>query len=724
MISSMLVSALLSGLFQVLFERLASREVIEFFQFWSFDEKLLDELKIVGLTVNAVLRDAEEQQITNLAVKEWVNRLEDAAYHAEDLLDEIDTLALQHDLETEGKAKGKAKVNENQPNQVRHKPGKNIESRLKKIVEDLESLAKQRDILNLKRSVSGKPAPMLPTTSLVNESEVFGRDRQKLELKRNLLTVNESENRISVIAIVGIGGVGKTTLAQLLYNDSDVMNNFELRAWAYVSEEFDVFKATKTIYESVTLEDCNVIDLNLLQIKLQEKLKGKKFLLILDNIWNEKYIDWDLMSSPLKNGAPGSKIVVTTRSQRVAALMGAFFTYPLSHLSDKDCWLLLAKHAFETSNYEEPFKSIGEEIVKKCNGLPLAAKTLGGLLRSKKKDEEWERILNSKIWDLPEDNSILPALRLSYYYLPSHLKQCFNYCSIFRKGYEFEQEKLITLWMAEGFLRQPMDKETMEQLGREYFRELLSRSFFQQSRHRKDRFVMHDLVNDLAQCMSGEFCCKFDEDKLWLCGVSKKTRHLSFVVSKKEEDGYGPERFVDLEELKSLRTFLPLTFETRKRSNLPKMVSDVWLPGLKHLRVLSFSCYAITMLPNSLGELRHLRYLDLSQTLIKELPSSMPFINLQTLLLSKCRQLDVLPAKSLVRLIHLRHFDLSETGIRELPSSTCSLKDLQTLLLIRCLRLTVLPEGIGKINLRRLDVTGTNIRQMPELNRNTEVIRN
>ena len=102
----MLVSALLSGLFQVLFDRLASRQVIEFFQFWKFDEKLLDELKTVRLTVDAVLRDAEEPQITNVAVQEWVNRLEDAAYHAEDLLDEIDTLALQHHLETEGKAKG------------------------------------------------------------------------------------------------------------------------------------------------------------------------------------------------------------------------------------------------------------------------------------------------------------------------------------------------------------------------------------------------------------------------------------------------------------------------------------------------------------------------------------------------------------------------------------------------------------------------------------------
>lgn len=109
--------------------------------------------------------------------------------------------------------------------------------------------------------------------------------------------------------------------------------------------------------------------------------------------------------------------------------------------------------------------------------------------------------------------------------------------------------------------------------------------------------------------MSGEFCCKFDEGELFLRGVSKRTRHLSFkeggVVSKKV-GGYGPDKFADILELKSLRTFLPLTFAIHKCRNLPKMVSDVWLPGLIHLRVLSFSCYAITMLPNSLDQLIHL----------------------------------------------------------------------------------------------------------------------
>ena len=243
-------------------------------------------------------------------------------------------------------------------------------------------------------------------------------------------------------------------------------------------------------------------------------------------------------------------------------------------------------------------------------------------MRSKEK-EEWDRIFNSEIWDLPEDNSILPALRLSYYYLPSQLKRCFNYCSMFPKGHAFDKEKLVLMWMAEGFLPQPKEK-TMEQLGREYFRELVSRSFFQKSNC--NEYVMHDLFNDLAQFTSGGFFCKVENGKLY--GCVEKGRHFSFLADKL----VGNQDLVVIHDFKSLRTFLPLRlFEGRSQSGLSK-AWETWLPDLEHLRVLSLCGFDIANLPNSLGKLKQLRYLDVSHTIIRQLPdSTCSLFNLQTL---------------------------------------------------------------------------------------------
>ncbi|XP_050282403.1 putative disease resistance RPP13-like protein 1 isoform X2 [Quercus robur] len=681
MLLETLGGACLSPLVQVLLDRLAVPLIINFFQNPDFDETLLERLKTVLLTVNAVISDAEESEITNLVVKDWVNELKDAVYDADDLSCEIQTIALHCQLEDAkvnwDQVTGQFSAHHQSYEDIKSKLSNNedIESRLEKIVKRLESLSKKIDLLNLKRSVARKPPIMLPSTSLVDESEVFGRGKDKEELLKSLLAGTVAENRIPVIAIVGIGGVGKTTLAQLLYNDSRAKGHFSLRAWAHVSEEFDVYKVTKIIFESVTSKICNLTDLNILQVRLKEVLTGMRFLLVLDDIWNGNFIDWDFMLSPLKAGHCSSRIIVTTRNQNVASTMKPLLTYRLPHLSDEACWELFAKHAFRSSTPEEHLilKRIGEDIVKKCKGLPLAAKTLGGLLHPEVEAEEWHAILNSKIWDLPKDkSSILPSLLLSYYDLPPHLKRCFAYCSIIPKGFEFEKEKLILMWMAEELLPQPMDKDKMEDVGVIYFHELVSRSFFQLSRDNQC-FVMHDLVNDLAQFVSGEFCCKFEYGKP--CGISEKTRHLSFLMDQIN----GPEKFVDLQELKSLRTFLPLS--SSNPSNYPALsniVCNLWLKFPKHLRALSFAYQAITELPD-LKSLVHLRYLDLSHTSIAVKSGwKCPLYNLQTLLLSSCHKLTELPA-NIGELINLRYLDVSGTNLKKMPLEFGRLKGLQVL---------------------------------------------
>ncbi|XP_050283514.1 putative disease resistance RPP13-like protein 1 [Quercus robur] len=649
-------------------------------EFFANDKELIDKLEIELLTADAVLSDAEEKQIANTKVKEWLNDLKYAAYDADDLLDEATTAGLKRKKEIEANfAKGKAKAatEELMKRFSTLNPFYNgVRDRLKKIIERLENLAKRRDLLNLKGSARVKPQPRRQTTSLLDESEVFGRDEDKEKLIELLLGGAAQENGIPVIAIVGIPGVGKTTLAQLLYNDSRVEEHFSGgKAWVHVSEELDVFKVTRTIFESVDSKNCHFTDLNVLQVKLKMVLNGKRFLLVLDDMWNENLFDWDLLSAPLKAGECGSRIIVTTRNQGVVSIMRAIATHHLTQLSEECCQKLFEKYAFGTSNPDDHpiLKSIGDEIANKCRGLPLAAKTLGALLHQESEAKQWHTILNSKIWDLPNDkNNILPALRLSYDHLHPHVKQCFAYCSMFSKGYEFKKEKLILMWMAEGFLQQqPKGEETMEEIGDKYFLELLSRSLFQESTHNEQHFVMHDLVNDLAQFASGEFCFKFEDGKPR--GFPEKARHLAWLMNGLDVH----EKFEALLDAKSIRTFLLLvSSETEEPPALRTIFKEKKLS--KRLRVLSFPVKGIIELPD-LGNLIHLRYLDLSNTSITNLTITRSLYNMQTLLLSRCFRLTGLPAE-IRKLTNLRHLDVS-----------------------RCTRITKLPPRFGELtNLRML----------------------
>ncbi|XP_022748036.1 putative disease resistance RPP13-like protein 1 [Durio zibethinus] len=488
---------------------------------------------------------------------------------------------------------------------------------------------------------------------------------------------NPTGNQIDVILIVGMGGVGKTTLAQLIYNDKRVEEWFDLKAWVCVSEEFDAYRVTKTILDEITSSCDDGKNLNQLQLKLKEKLLGKKFLFVLDDVWHKRYDVWEALKSPFTSGAKHSKIIVTTRDENVASIMRNVPTYHLNILSDDDCWRLFAKHAFVNTcpSMHPNLKVIGEAIAKRCKGLPLAAKTLGGLLRCKLDADEWNKILHSNLWDIPDEaGTILPALRLSYYYLPSHLKRCFAYCSIFPKDYEFKKEELIRLWMAEGLLQFPKENGNEEERGNEYFKDLKLRSFFQQLSGNKSCFVMHDLISDLAKSISGEFFCRLEGDG-GSCEITKKTRHLSNVQEKYDV----LKKFETLSKAKSLRTFLTLESSPPSCYVTSQIMHDL-IVKFRRLRVLSLAKYCnITELPEEIDNLKHLRYLNLSQTSIERLPNSLSTLyNLQTLTLFYCKCLVELP-KDVGRLINLQHLNIRETKLEMMPQGMDKLKELRTL---------------------------------------------
>ncbi|KAK2988286.1 hypothetical protein RJ640_017503, partial [Escallonia rubra] len=673
----------LTAFFTVLLEKLASGDLFNL----SLPEGIYSRLHTWTSKlelIEAVLSDAEEKQITAKSVNMWLQQLQDLAYDLDDLLDELATEALRRRLMMAQPTQAFRKLipaccsTNLTPRAVQF--DLNISSEIDNITERLEDLLKQKSGLNLmsdhlggtRSRRTGDERP--PSTSLVDEYSGFygrGEDKQAILAQMCLGCESGSDRRFRVIPIVGMGGVGKTTLAQHIYNDEKVQNCFELRAWICVSDEFDELAITERIYKQISSESCEFKDLEKVQVKLREIISKKKFLLILDDVWNEKYGKWDVLSRPFQAGAPGSTVIVTTRNVDVASIMRSVPDYNLDQLGNEEICSILAHHARGWQNFDAhpDFKETGEAIAKKCKGLPLAAKSLGGLLRTKKNPNQWKDVLDSKIWDLPtENNDIFPALMLSYHHLPSHLKRLFAYCSIFPKDYEFDKHDLVHLWMGEGFLRPSETHNEMEDVGFQCFDELLSRSFFQCSKTgAESRFVMHDLVNDLARHVAGRVCFRLDDEAESNAPRQTdsllKARHSSFI--RHEYD--GSQRF---EAFSRVRSCFYLTNQ---------VVNDL-LPQLHFLRVLSLSDYQILQLPNAIGNLKHLRYLNVSNTRIKQLPESVSELyNLQTLLLRDCDELTKLPANT-CNLINLRHLDIAGTEkLQEMPVGLCKMASLQTL---------------------------------------------
>ncbi|KAF5771939.1 putative P-loop containing nucleoside triphosphate hydrolase [Helianthus annuus] len=467
----MAVAELFMGAFiTVLFEKLASGDLIRLARSAGIYSEL-NKWRNTLIQIQAVLADAGQKHIRDKSVQLWLNKLQHLAYEIDDVLDDLATKAIRSQLSKESSA----------------------------------TTSKRTSREGDKESLLGK--------LLDNESS--------------------SSKNVNVVSIVGLGGIGKTTLAQLLCNDKKVKDNFELMAWVCISDDFDIFNISKGILQAVAGGNQDFANLNLLQVALAENLSRKRFLLVLDDVWNENYHEWELLQRPFNVGAPGSKILVTTRKTMVASMMDSIQTYPLQLLSNEDALSLFAQHASGKQNFDVNgiLKSHGDDIVKKCGRLPLALRILGRLFRDKSNDDEWEALLNSEIWHLDNGSEILPALKLSYYDLSPHLKQLFAYCCLFPKDYMFEKDELILLWMAEGLLYRPNVKKSMESFGWDCFKELVSRSFLQHSNNDKSLYTMHDLMNDLAKIVAGEFFFmlhdKMDVDNK--IEALEKSHHVSFI---------------------------------------------------------------------------------------------------------------------------------------------------------------------------------------------------
>ncbi|KAJ0860311.1 putative P-loop containing nucleoside triphosphate hydrolase, leucine-rich repeat domain superfamily [Helianthus annuus] len=658
-----------SALVRLLIEKLVSetsKNIAHYKGIGAEIEKCQNSFKLI----EAVLTDAYQKEIASPPVKVWLNDLQHLAYDMDDILDGWATEAIRREFthDSEGMT---SKVRKLLPSCCTNfSPTIKMHHKLESINTKLEGLLKQK----LEYGLSEKEEISSPKndnrrlqTSVFDPSSIVGRQAEKEALVHQLLLLDGEprDKNYSLVPIVGMGGVGKTTLAGLLYNDVQVEDHFELKVWICISDEFDIFVRSKEIFVAfggeVKEEHKNF---NKLQEAIRDHLTGKRFLLVLDDVWSESREDWETLVRPFYTCSPGSKIIVTTRKDILLKKLGYSSLYKhLESLSDDDALSLFALHALGVRNFDShlSLKPHGEGIVKKCKKLPLALIALGTSLRTKKDEDSWKGVLESEIWTSPVEGEVIPALRLSYHDLSAPLKRLFAYCSLFPKDFLFDKEDLVLLWMAEGFLQQVTPNGSIEEqcLGRKYFGELLSRSFFQPAPNNESLFVMHDLMNDLATSIATEFYLRLDEsEKVKL----DKYRHMSFV----REEYVAYKKLQVLENTKCLRTFLA-TFvgevERWRKFYLPNKILTDLLPKLPLLRVLSLSGFEISELPESIGTLRRLRYLNLSQTRITHLPEKVcNLVNLQTLILFGCDQLTELP-NNFLKLKNLRHLDVRDTKL-------------------------------------------------------------
>ncbi|XP_026451743.1 putative disease resistance protein RGA1 [Papaver somniferum] len=454
-----------------------------------------------------------------------------------------------------------------------------------------------------------------------------------------------------------------------------------------------------------------------------------------NDLWNENFMEWNILKSVLDIGAVGSRIIVTTRSQQVALVVhGLIPPYNLDVLSEAQCWSIIEGKAFSPGGASETpnMKNIGEQIAKRCGGLPLAAAFLGGLMHSQSDERHWLSIRDHRSLHTPKNQSggIIPILKLSYDNLKSHLKQCFSYCCLFPKDWRINRETLIRLWMAEGFLHSSHggNDNSLEDIGNDYFYSLLSNSFFQDVEYNSigeiKTFKMNNLVHDLAQSVIGSH-------EATILNASEMGKDVSDIrrLLLMTEEGMSKTGFKVLNNSKKLRTI----FCQRNPHFFTSSVHN------KHLRVIhSLSSNIRQASPSSDLNFIHLRYLDLNRCILENTyaDSIGQLYNLQTLNFQLCLNLQNI-LQGIGSLKNLRHLDISHSDAEALPDSIVKLTNLQTLDISGCdisdlhknighLRnlmtfhfsysaVTELPDSFGAlIKLRSLDLRGTKIKKLPE----------
>ncbi|XP_057488158.1 putative late blight resistance protein homolog R1B-16 isoform X1 [Actinidia eriantha] len=440
-------------------------------------------------------------------------------------------------------------------------------------------------------------------TPIGEEETIVGFEEEVLIIKEQLTGVPK---QLDVISIIGMPGLGKTTLAIKVYNDPLIKYHFHIHAWITISQEYvkrDLLCGLlssvmhhKNGVDQMCDEEVNQMSDEKLAQRLYKSLKGRRYFIVMDDIWDNRV--WSDLKTCFPNDNNGSRIMFTSRNEHVA-LLAKSSRSPLSLriLTDDESWVLFQQKVFRRETCPPQLTEVGKHITKKCQGIPLVIVVVAGILTNEEKSpDQWEKVgktLNSQMTTDPQ--IWVKTLALSYNHLPHHLKLCFLYFGVFPEDYQVPVWKLICLWVAEGFIRETGGK-SLEDVAEEYLMELISRSLILVSRRRYDGGVkacgIHDLLRD--------FCIKQAEKE---CSLQQNFRELPVSYFAQPKD-----LFID----DSPSTSITSIFGLATRALFYKsMLYDLDYPPYEFARVLRtsdgfFSCYHI-----KIEKLVHLRYVEI-----------------------------------------------------------------------------------------------------------------
>ncbi|RLN08890.1 putative disease resistance protein RGA4 [Panicum miliaceum] len=548
--------------------------------------------------------------------------------------------------------------------------------RIKSLIEDIQTLcAPVSNLLQINHSsypTATKAASLKRpnTSSTITQDKLYGRGTI---FEQTIFDMTDGAYRsevLSVLAVVGPGGIGKTTFTQHLYNDKRIEEHFSVRVWVCVSTNFDVVKLTQEILKcilAVENEESSraheTTNLDQLQKYVAQRLKSKRFLVVLDDIWKcNSESEWKNLLSPFTKGeTKGNMVLVTTRFPNIAQVVKKTNPIKLQGLEPDEFWEFFQACIFGDTDVEleqHDLIDTAKDIAKKLKCSPLAAKTVGRLLKNNLSREHWVEVLERKEWENQKnEDDIMPALKISYDYLPFHLKKCFSYCALFPEDHIFDGLEITRLWIAIGITDSSGENREVNNTRSRYLDELVDVGFLMKGDDNlHQHYVMHDLLHELSQVVSSEECMNISGSCFRADGIPPSIRHLSINIEGKLNEYY--ERELDkLKERIYVRNLRTLMFFGEYNRGIISILNETF-KEMKSLRVLFIYVDSIESLPCHFSKLIHLRYLKIRSPLLLEpsLPSALSrFYHMKFLDLTHWGGGYGVPS-DISRLVNLRHF--------------------------------------------------------------------